>query len=191
VPFEGETEKHTYQNDLANLIGKICLDWSSLEALLARQYVLLVFGDHNFSDTSQVTVIEAFESLPTWRTKCVLLQAAAERRLGKTKAQELGKLLGKFEGAQKRRNNAVHGLWFTARDSPGVWVRTRGRFGQADAWDPDTFWQLRYDILQGMKSLNSFFEEVWKALKDGKYKLALAVALDDFNTQKDENTVES
>ena len=185
--FTGEIEMHHYQSGLVDPVGRISLDWSFLEALLSRHYVLLVFGDHDFADQAQITITDAFESLPTWRTKCNLLQDAAERRLGKGAAKKLGKLLQTLESAQRRRNNAVHGRWFKAKDEDGVWVRTRGRSGPAEAWDADTFWQVRYDILNGMENLNAFFDEIRKTLKQGTYKTGLAEALRDFKPRPNGN----
>ncbi|MGA7092754.1 MAG: hypothetical protein WBX23_01870 [Candidatus Cybelea sp.] len=127
--------------------------------------------------------------MPTWRTKCTLLQDAAERRLGKAKAKELGKLLGTLESAQRRRNNAVHGRWFKAKNEDRVWVRVKGRSGPAHVWNGDTFWQVRYDILQGMQALNRFFDEIRKTLKDGTYKTELAKALKDFKPKQNKDAI--
>ena len=170
-------------------IGKICLDWAFLEALLSQHYALLVFGDRDQTDQAERTIIDALETLPTWRTKCTLLVDAAERRLGKSTAKELSHLLGTIESVQKRRNNVVHGRWFKAKDQPRIWVRRRTRSGPAESWDADCFFQIRKDIRDAMEALNAFFEEIRKRLKHGTYRTALAEVLKDFRPKQKEDAV--
>jgi hypothetical protein len=142
--------------------------------LLSVYYSLLVFGHRDGVDDAEVTVVAAFESLPTWRTKCTLLRDAAEHRSGTKTAKKLTTLLSTFDSIQKRRNNVVHGRWFMGKNDPTKWIRRRGMSGKAEEWDTACFVQLRDDTEDAITRLGEFFSKVRKELKGGAYLAALA-----------------
>lgn len=145
-----------------------------LEMLLSTYYAFLVFGDKPGKDwQADSIVVMAFEALPTWQTKCNLMRAAAEERLGSDLAKELSKILGAFESVQRRRNNIIHGRWFLSKEQPHKWIRKRGLLGPGEEWDNNSIFQVRDDIREAERMLNAFFKKAKESLKGSPYQTML------------------
>lgn len=173
-PFRGRVELLSPpidQPELVTAIGLVCAEWAFFEAMLSFYYATLVFGELQTTaanlPVSELAVVDAFESLPTWHTKKTLMVTAAQRRLGNETSRELGKLIGGFESAQKRRNKVVHARWCTSVAEPNKWVRKRGivTLELGELWDRDDFSTLQGDIREAMNELGRFFKDLEPRLK--------------------------
>lgn len=167
-PYTGESTlviDATRALGLSVSIGGICIEWSLLEMFLSLIYARLVFGHRDKRDPAENTIIEAFETLPTWQTKCNLLRGAAASRFDKEVAEELGDLLTSFEPIQRRRNNVVHARWELTPETPPQFVRKRTIFGPAELWTPECFIQLRADIREAIIKLSDFLDKIRERFK--------------------------
>jgi len=173
-------------------IGLICLEWSLLEMLMSLYYVALVCGKTVVSgDATHLAIIDSFEALPTWQTKCKLMRSAASHRLDAKDAAALSKLLASIDPIQERRNHAVHGRWFVSKDDKNRFVRRKGIIGPAFEWSPEVFRQLSADIRSARSRLGEFFDNVAERLERNPYERSLAAALREFTPQQGQETIES